>query len=464
MSAARETAQPTRFPRAVAHYAKLKPGPGRSAEEVAASQCARLRAAMVELVGERGYDAVGVCDLTQRAGVSTRSFYGCFKGKQECLLDAYDAIMRRAARRLAAAQEGESDWRRRLETTFEYVLGEIVAEPRAACFAFVEAPAAGFAILERMRVAQAAFEATVSASLANASDEAPVSPLLAKGIVAGVVRVARMRILAGGGRELPDLVDELLEWALCFRSEAARECGRSCRLPVNAGGRSWSVAGTPVPEVGLLESDERKLILVAAARLAAKDGYWRLSAPRIRRAACVSRRSFDAHFEDVRDCFLALFDLLAEYVIEILEREEQRGGSRPGAIHRTLATLCAGAAREPALARLAFVEAFAPGPEAIRHRERVLETLGGRIYAGAPARQVPSAAAADASIGAAWGIVQHYVAEGRAQRLPQLVPLLSFLVLAPEVGPEAAMDAIRGEGPRLEPAGTAISNATAAPC
>ena len=48
-------------------YPKLRPGPGRSAEDVAAHQRGRLQEAMVELVAEHGYNAVAVAALSNRA-------------------------------------------------------------------------------------------------------------------------------------------------------------------------------------------------------------------------------------------------------------------------------------------------------------------------------------------------------------------------------------------------------------
>ena len=61
-----------------AQYAKLSPGPGRRATEVAADQRARIHGAMVSLVSERGYSAVTVRELAGAAGVSTRAFYEHF--------------------------------------------------------------------------------------------------------------------------------------------------------------------------------------------------------------------------------------------------------------------------------------------------------------------------------------------------------------------------------------------------
>ena len=68
-------------------YGKLRPGPGRSPSDVAAHQRMRIHGAMVEIAGEQGYEAVTVRGLTRTAGVSSRTFYERFEGKEECFLE-----------------------------------------------------------------------------------------------------------------------------------------------------------------------------------------------------------------------------------------------------------------------------------------------------------------------------------------------------------------------------------------
>jgi hypothetical protein len=50
--------------------------------------------------------------------------------------------------------------------------------------------------------------------------------------------------------------------------------------------------------------------------------------------------------------------------------------------------------------------------------------------------------AAEASVGAMWGVIHHLVATGRGAQLPAAAPILSYLALAPALGASAAVDAI----------------------
>jgi AcrR family transcriptional regulator len=70
---------------------RLPKGPhGLSREQVQASQRQRILDAILDVVGERGYAAATVADVTTAAGVSRTTFYEQFANKQEAFLAAYD--------------------------------------------------------------------------------------------------------------------------------------------------------------------------------------------------------------------------------------------------------------------------------------------------------------------------------------------------------------------------------------
>jgi AcrR family transcriptional regulator len=428
-------------------YPTLPPGPGRSREKVASHQRARIHAAMIELVAECGYGAVTVSEVVRRARVSSRSFYEHFGDKDECFLATYDAIALRSARRVAAAHEGERDWSRRLVLALGAWTSGIAREPKMARLALVEAFEGGPAGLERMRRAEEMFEAMIAQSFARAPDPVVVPPLIVKGIVTGVHRVARARLLAGGADELPGLAEEALEWMLCFRCPAAAAV-------VELQDRSTpalSVARIGVAgDHGGVRADDRTHILDAVASLAAQDGYWQLTVPRIRTAAGVSRKRFDEHFADVQDCFIAALERHTDRVLaRVVTPAGAAGATWGGGLHRALHALCAHLAANPAVARLGFIEVLSPGTGGMRCRERAIAEAAGVFRASAPPGQRPSELAAEASVGAVWGVVHRLVAVGFARRLPQIVPTLSFLALAPAIGAQRAVEAITAEQARM---------------
>jgi AcrR family transcriptional regulator len=417
-------------------YAKLHPGPGWPREQAASHQRARIHAAMIELVPERGYGAVTVRELVGLAGVSARTFYEHFADKDECFLRTYALIVRRSTKQVGAAQKGCHDWREQLRLAFCAWAEGIAREPRAARLALVEAFAGGPAALEQMRRAEAHYETMIEQSFAGAPDPVPVPPLVIKGIVAGLHRVARAQLLAGREHELPGLADELLEWMLCFRCRAATSL-----VPLDT---PPAPAAPPSHDRDAREED-RVRILDAAAWLAAEEGYRQLTVPRIRAAAGVSRKRFDEHFEDVESCFIAALERLAERALARAAPAGAAARTWPGGLHRALCSLCASIAADPVLARLGFVEVFAPGPDGMLCRERVIAGVAESLRISAPAGQRPSELAAEASVGAVWGIVHHHVALGRAHQLPRIAGVLSYLALAPAIGAERAVQAIAAE-------------------
>jgi AcrR family transcriptional regulator len=390
---------------------------------------------MVELVAEHGYNAVAVATLSNHARVSKRDFYKHFDSKEECFLAAYDSIVGQSVRGILAAAEGEEEWCQRLRLGFLAFAGQIAGNPDAARLALVEAFAAGAVAVERVLRTNRLFEALVAKNFALA-DEAPRLPrLVVKGIVAGGIRVARARLLAGHPRQLTLDGGELMEWALSFCDD---DVGRLHGL---------GVAPPPLPAsaVEMPLEDERALILAATARLASKEGYATLTVPRVRAAAGVSRRSFDAHFEGVADCFLATLSTLSGRTLSAAAPSYLAADDWASGIHRMIATLCQHLACDPTLASLAFLEVFSPGPEAIQWRGEMIARLATRLRRGAPQARQPSEFSAEASVGAMWGVIHHFVATGRGAQLPIAAPVLSYIALAPVLGGAAAVDAIAAE-------------------
>jgi AcrR family transcriptional regulator len=416
-------------------FRKLKPGPGRPAEAVASHQRGRLQVAMVQLVAERGYNPVTVGDLARTAGVSKRDFYRHFGGKEECFLETYDEIVRSSLRGILAAAEGQKQWSDRLQTGFLAFANQIADSPEAARLVLVEAFSAGPAALERMQHTNGLFEALVARNFALADGGSQLPPLVVKGIVAGGVRVARARLLSGHPRQLTLDGEELMDWALSFCDDAV------IRLR-GIGGSEVGPGGEGVLGRGPQPGDERTLILLATIRLVCEEGYNELTVPRIRAAAGVSRRSFDAHFEGVADCFLAALDMLGGRVLAEAAPAFLAAPGWPTGVHRMIAAICEQVARDPVLAKLGFLEIFCPGPEAIRWRGGLTVKLSKLLRRGAEPAQRPSEFAAEASVGAIWGVIHHYVATDRASRLPKVAPILSYLALAPALGAVAAVDAI----------------------
>ncbi len=413
--------------------AKLHPGP--SALEhgaVASNQRSRLIGAMIEEVAERGYAGTTLARLVALAGVSKRAFHELFGTKEAYFLATYDAIVENAIRRIGVAYRCEGDWQTRLRAGFVAYAAEVVEEPKAARLVLVEVLGAGPAALERMRRTRLIFEQVVSASFSEAPDGVTLPPLIAKAIVCGMERITRQRLLAGDVEELPALADELLQWALSYRSPAAAGLGTA--PPAQCNGLS------PCCPRARSENEWARL-LRCAAEIAASSGYAQLSPARIAHEAGVGEARFHELFESSEQCFLDALDRLSLEALVCATQAAQRT-SGLAVVYAGVAASMRHLATSPVLVRVAFVEIFAVGPAGIERRERQLGQFTDQLLRGLPRSRVHSRLALEASAGAVWGIVHHYVTQGATRQLPELTGYATYIALAPVIGGEAAAQAI----------------------
>ena len=114
-----------------------------------ATQRSRIVAAMMEVVGERGFAAVSVKLVTAQAGVSSRTFYECFDSLEDCFTAVLDAGLAQATRLITDAFVEADRWEDGVLAALASVLAFFDAEPRLARVWFVESMAAGSMALER---------------------------------------------------------------------------------------------------------------------------------------------------------------------------------------------------------------------------------------------------------------------------------------------------------------------------
>lgn len=380
-----------------------------------------------------------VRQISALAGVSTRTLYQLFPGgKQECLLSAYHEAVRGTARRVAIAHLSDGDVDGRLARALEAFAEELRERPQMARFALVDVFAAGESARERSEHTQQLFEGMVNLNFRGAGGAAP-PPLLVKGVVAGLARVARARVLEDRVAVLPASVEELLEWTRTYRSPAAAQLRelRGSILPHVLSPTVTNSFGGPAR----CDADE-KLILDAVLELMAREGRADFGAARISAAAGVPRRRFEALFTSAQACLFASLEQHAARTLAAAGAAFIAGGSWPEGLPHALASLCARLAAEPRLAHLALVQTLALGPDGVRFRERLLDRFATSLRASAPPDQRPSALVAEASAGAIWGVLYHHVAHDATQQIGELVPDLSFLALAPVLGSTGAIEAI----------------------
>jgi AcrR family transcriptional regulator len=406
---------------------------------------------MVDLVGTHAYDDVTVRALTRRAGVSSRAFYGHFDSKEDCFLQTYERVVRRVVKLIIAAQAGEPDWRKRLRLAFQAFVRELAREPHAARLALIEVYGVGQEARKRVRRTEAMFEAMIAESFSRAPDGVSMPPVVIKGLVAGVARVSRARLLQPGSQDLTGLGEELAEWCLSYYSDAVQ------LLP----GHRPSL--TPLSdfeaEDGRSLIDNRALILAAVVKLIAANESDHLTMSEIRTATGLSRSAFTNHFANVEECLIAAKQLETRRIVSRSLAQSTGTGSWANCVDLALACLCRQLANDADLAKVCIDDLSASGVARVRAREYVMDELTSLVGDVADV-------GLEASVGAIWGVIRQ---AARAESPPQLTrraPVLSFFALAPQIGANCAVEAIRGSGrvvsmPALERESEKMENAVA---
>ena len=191
----------------------------------------------------------------------------------------------------------------------------------------------------------------------------------------------------------------------------------------------------------VVAQSQRERLLAAVVRVTAAKGYQASSVADILKEAGVGRETFYKHFNDKEDCFLTANDaLVAELESEVRSAYEQPG-SWSRRVRRGLVTTLHWFAASPEVARAMMIEMGTVGPIAsVRFRETfsrftALLDDGQELIEDAP--DLPNLA--NIASGAVFARVYEEVALGNTANLPHLIPQLTFELLLPYIGEEAAI-------------------------
>jgi AcrR family transcriptional regulator len=191
----------------------------------------------------------------------------------------------------------------------------------------------------------------------------------------------------------------------------------------------------------LVRAHQRLRLIDAAAAALAEQGYGRITAARVTELAGVSSRTFYQHFEDLWACLLAAYENEAGRLCEEIEAAcrvlvEERGpvaeADRRGRARAGIAAAIDSLAAEPNAARLLSAE---PPPQiaALSTARRDLVERLGALLRGVltdPGGATPLPGLERRLIGAALALVATRAAMGDPQRLRDLEPELTELLLA----------------------------------
>lgn len=181
-------------------------------------------------------------------------------------------------------------------------------------------------------------------------------------------------------------------------------------------------------------------------------GYREASVPAALARAGVDRGTFDDHFADKEECYLAAF----QEGLKNLEARmaEAAAGQRSwrGALRFILDALLSWLEAEPEIGRALLVEAHAGGEQARIRSEEALERTATFVdlarEEAVKSRSVLKIAP-DGVVGGLYGPVYSRLATGSATGIRELLPDLAYFAVLPYFGPEVAREEMQNARAQL---------------
>jgi AcrR family transcriptional regulator len=168
-----------------------------------------ILAAMIRVVGSKGYKETSVADVIEEAGTSRTTFYKNFEDKHECFLAAYDMLVEQVFAEVVANCNGEQSWLERVEKGLTTIVELFALDPKLARTAVVEVAAAGADARQRHWDAIARFTEYLDGGreLSDGRELPENISLMSAGAVSGLIFD---ELLAGRAAQLPAMLPDLL--------------------------------------------------------------------------------------------------------------------------------------------------------------------------------------------------------------------------------------------------------------
>ena len=180
----------------------------------------------------------------------------------------------------------------------------------------------------------------------------------------------------------------------------------------------------------------RDRLIAAMARVVAEEGYGAASVSKVVAAAGVSRNTFYEHFANKEECFLAAYDAAVDQVIVRVRDATAAAPGGQAALEAGFGAFLGFAAAEPELAWLCVVEVLAAGPRALARRDEAMRRFAAFLESGREGQEGAdvSPLLTEVVVGGIYEVIYARILKGDTARLPELLPDVMYVWLAPVVG------------------------------
>jgi AcrR family transcriptional regulator len=422
-----------------------------------ADQRSRLLEAIVTLVATAGYAQTRVGDLASAAGVSRATFYDQFKSKEDCFLAAHDELSTRLLAATASAINGKSA--KHATRSIVGALTEFAAgQTHEFSFLTYEAIVAGPGALDRRERLIGALAGQLEQALGAEGGAAPLE-VPAWILLGGLIRVLGMRVRRDEplSRVLPA---ELTAWVASYGTSrtgarALRATSMASLLDVGQHPSPSLIAPQPLPRGrhrlpgAVVKRVQRERILHATAQVIRTKGYPNTTVADVVAAAGVSREVFYSHFHNRSEAFMETHQLVFENMMAATAGAFfASAGPWPEQVWQSARASTRFVLEAPSFAYFAFVESYALGAAIARRTDDAVLAFTALLTSGYSQR--PEGAAlphsySDAIVGAIMEAVAYQVRVDRPETLADLLPVLTYLILAPFLGADATSLFLEGK-------------------
>ena len=174
-------------------------------------------------------------------------------------------------------------------------------------------------------------------------------------------------------------------------------------------------------------------------------GYADTTVSDIVRAAGISREVFYVYFANKQHVYLASQQYATQYILETCTAAYFDGRRWPERVWNALRALVDLLSANPELAHLRLVECYPAGPAAIAHTEQLKRTATVFLqegYTQRPAARKLPRLCAHAISGAIFEVFYRQISRGEASELRRHLPQLTYIAIAPYIGPSKAIAAL----------------------
>jgi AcrR family transcriptional regulator len=283
------------------------------------------------------------------------------------------------------------------------------------------------------------FEQLLVGCVARAADARSLPRPVLRAIVGGLAGIIGSWLREPSVADTSVLAEQLVNWTSLFFTPAAARITQGAANDVCAGGhdrRRGATSQSPVTPVAAIRSGDRQRLLERVLALVVQTDYRALSAVQIADEASVEIDAFFELFVSKDACFQAALDMVRD---QLRGRADvtRHSAEWPQAVRASIGELFAYLSEHPTQTSAMATEALAIVPTPLAEPLALPRELASLLIASAP-NDTRSTLALEGIAGALWHTIQYQAIAGKIEQLTTLTDDLSFIVLVPFVGAEAA--------------------------